>query len=211
MRIHPLMFRLLVLAIVFACAGDVFANEPAGEGKKDPTSFIDIKRWDLGIWTLAVFGLLFFILRKYAWGPIIAGLDSREQVILQARAEAEQVKAEAQKLHLELQAKLATANNEIRSMLDEARRDADQLRSTERAAGQADAQAERDRAKKEIAVARDQALQEIWTQAVQLATLISSKTIKRELSADDHRRLLDEALSELGSTVNTTTTPSARV
>ena len=46
--------------------------------------------------------MLYFVLRKYAWGPIIAGLDSREQVILQARAEAEQVKADAQKLQLEL-------------------------------------------------------------------------------------------------------------
>jgi F-type H+-transporting ATPase subunit b len=56
---------------------------------------------------------------------------------------------------------------------------------------------ERERLRRDISTARDQALQEIWNQTAQLATLISAKAIRRELTDEDHRRLVDEALAEL--------------
>ena len=57
--------------------------------------------------------------------------------------------------------------------------------------------AEKQRARHELEVARDQALQELWTQAASLATLISAKAIGRSLSEEDHRRLVDEAVRDL--------------
>jgi F-type H+-transporting ATPase subunit b len=82
-------------------------------------------------------------------------------------------------------------------MLEEARRDADDLRAKEREAGTREAAAERDRAKREIDAAKDAALQEIYNQSVQLAALMSSKAIRRNMTADDHSRLVEEALAEL--------------
>ena len=58
-------------------------------------------------------------------------------------------------------------------------------------------QADRERLRRELEVGRDQALQEIWNQAAQLATLISAKAIGRSLTQDDHSRLMDEALTEM--------------
>ena len=56
---------------------------------------------------------------------------------------------------------------------------------------------ERDRLRREIETARDQALLDIWNQSTQLAAMISSKTIKREIRPDDHKKLFEESLKEL--------------
>jgi F-type H+-transporting ATPase subunit b len=153
---------------------------------------------DLGLWTLVVFLLLLYILRKAAWQPLLQGLQKREDNIRLAAEDAQRARDEAQKLRDQLQAEMNRASEKVREILDEARRDGDQLKTKMEADARKVIQEEKDRAKRELAIARDQALQEVWSQAGTLATMISSKLIRRELTADDHHRLVDEALTELG-------------
>ena len=141
----------------------------------------------------------FSLLGKFAWGPIMKGLQKREGTIAGHHADAEKARAEAEKLLLEIKAQRAKTNEEVVALIAEARRDADAFRETEKARTAAEVQAERDRLKREIETARDQALSEIWEKTVQLAALVSSKAIGRVVSADDHRRLVDESLAELSS------------
>ena len=178
-----------------------FADGHSGHEAKGPLDFTGFKRYDLGIYTFIVFALLFLILSKFAWPHISEGLKKREAAILGAREEAAKAKGEAEELRVKLQKDYAEAQDKIRAMLDEARRDSEALRVAEREAGAKDAQAERERAKREIQTEKEVVLQELYQQAVQLASMLSSKTIKRQMSADDHRRLLDESLSELRDTV----------
>lgn len=170
--------------------------------EKDKTAFMGIKRYDLGIYTLIVFGALFFVLGKYAWKPIMEGLQKREDAIVKARTDAETARGEAQKLLDEVKAQRLKANDEIAAILMEARKDADAYREAEKARTAADIQADRERLKREIETARDQALQDIWDKTVQMATLVSSKALGRAVTADDHRRLIDESLAELGQRIN---------
>jgi F-type H+-transporting ATPase subunit b len=86
-------------------------------------------------------------------------------------------------------------------MMDGARRDAQQLNDEMVAKAKSEITAERDRLRREIESARDQALSEIWKQTAQLATRVSAKAIRRGLSEEDHRRLVDEALTELSGAV----------
>lgn len=171
------------------------------EKEKDKTAFLGIKRWDLGIYTLIVFAGLVFVLGKYAWGPIMQGLEKREQGIASHHADAEKAKADAEKLLAEVRAQRAKVHEEVTEILAEARRDADKFRESEKARTAADIQSERDRLKREIETARDQALKEIWEKTVELSTLVSSKAIGRVVSQDDHRRLIDESLGELGQKI----------
>jgi F-type H+-transporting ATPase subunit b len=180
-------------------AADDHGAKTEGHAEKGKADFIDIKRYDLGIYTLVVFGSLFYILRRYAWGPFLSGLARREEGILHHQDEARKARDEAQAALAELQARHAKANDEIRALLDEARRDAQTTREKIVAEARSEARDERDRARREIEAARDQALQDIWQQSVQLATMVSAKTIRRNLSSDDHARFLDEALVELKS------------
>jgi F-type H+-transporting ATPase subunit b len=173
-----------------------------GEKEKDKTAFMGIKRYDLGIYTLIVFGALFFILGKYAWKPIMTGLQKREDAIVTARTDAERARSEAQKLLDEVKAQRAKSNEDVAAIIAEARKDADAFREAEKTRTAADIQAERVRLKREIETAKDQALQEIWSKSVELAALISAKAVHRELNPDDHRRLLDEALAELKQSVS---------
>lgn len=185
----------LAVFAVLLLAAPAWASEAAGG---EPKSIFDLpKRWDLSIYTVVVFLLLLALLSKFAWPPIYQGMKAREEMLSAAKTAAEKAKAEAEALHKQLQAEFASANDKIRLMLEEARRDADELRAKEREVGQREAAAERDRAKREIETAKDQALTEIYQHSVQLASLMSSKAVRRGMTADDHSRLVDEALAEL--------------
>jgi F-type H+-transporting ATPase subunit b len=152
---------------------------------------------DLAIWTLVVFLLLLFVLRKFAWGPILQGLNKREEHIRLAVEEAKLARAETEKVRTEFKAEMEKAYAEIPRMMEEARRDAANLRDEMKSKATAEIQADRDRLRREIDTAKDQALSEIWSQAAQLATLISAKAIGRTLTDEDQRRLNEEALSQI--------------
>ena len=155
--------------------------------------------YDLGVWTLAVFGLLLFILRKLAWKPMLEGLHKREQNIRAALEESKAAREEARHLRDHLAEERAKMGEEVRKALDEARQDARRLKEEITASGRAEVQADRVRLRREIETAKDQALQELWNQTAKLAEQIASKAIRREVTLEDHRRLVDEAMAELGS------------
>ena len=199
MRIARHMIALLVVLAVpaFALAAGAHGDEkPVGlaDGKG---AFIDIHRYDLGIYTLVVFGALFFILAKFAWGPFTEGLRKREQGMLDLKNQAAADRAAAEELRVKLDKELAEMRVTVKAEIEAARRDAEALRATEREAGVKEAATERERAKREIEAAKDAALNDLYKQAVELATLLSAKTLSRKISADDHARLVDESLAEL--------------
>ncbi len=152
---------------------------------------------DLSIWTIVVFLVLLFVLRKYAWKPLLEGLEQREHSIHAAMEEAKKAREEAQALRNALAEDAARAQEKVREVLDQARRDAERAAAELMARAKTEIQFERDRLRREIETARDQAIQELWNQTAQLATLVSSKAIRRQLTTDDHRRLVEEAIAEL--------------
>ncbi|HJZ93696.1 MAG TPA: F0F1 ATP synthase subunit B [Gemmataceae bacterium] len=174
-------------------------------GKIDVADKFGLKRYDLGIYTLIVFGILLFVLGRYAWGPMMAGLDKREATLRRFHEEAEGARKEAQLALAEVQARLAKTHEEVRLMLDEARRDAQVVKDQMKASAASEIQADRDRVRREIETAKDQALKEIYEQSVQLAALVSTKAIQRELTPADHARLLDDALADLRTNMATRT------
>ena len=202
-------FLLVALVALTASAPPALADAPKGEhgasqtGKIDVADKFGLKRYDLGIYTLIVFAILLVILGKFAWGPMMAGLDKREAHLRKAHDDAEAARAETQRAMADVQARLAKGAEEVRAMLDEARRDAQAVKDQMKADAAAEIQAERDRIRREIDMARDQALQQIYQQAVQLAALVSTKAVKRELTPADHTRLLDEALADLRTNLGT--------
>lgn len=184
----------------FRAATDAERKAPADaapHGDEGKTSFIDIKRYDLGIYTLLVFGLLYLFVQFVVWPKVAEGLKKREADIQGARDEAVKARDETAALRGQVQAQLDKAAKDAAEIVAEARRDAEAHRAAERDAAARDAAAERERAKREIEAARDAALSDIYQQAVDLATTLSAKTLARNISADDHRALLDESLAEL--------------
>lgn len=152
---------------------------------------------DLGLWTVVVFVLLLIILKKYAWGPMLEGLKKREENLHAAIEEARRAREEAASLRQMIDQEKAKMGEQVREAIDEARRDAARMAEDMKAQARAEIQADRERLRREIELARDQALAQLWQQTAQLATLVSAKVIHRQLDGDDHRRLVEEALAEL--------------
>lgn len=192
----------LLAALVFAEPALAAGGGDAHGEKKGGLAFTGIHRWDLGIYTLIVFGLLMFILAKFAWPKIKIGLEKREQKILGAIEQAKQDAAVA-KTELEAARKeLAKAAQDARAILDEARKDADALKLAKTEEGAKEAQAERERAKHEVenrmAVMKKELLQEV----AELAALMASKALRRQITVENQRELLDESIAELKASAN---------
>ena len=164
-----------------------------GAALEDPT---EVKS-DLAVWTFVVFLLLLAILTKFAWGPIMAGLDKREQAIAGSIEEAQRIKDEAQKISSEYDAKLNAAAEEVRAMLDEARRDADATKQRIVAEAQEAANEERSRALRDIELAKYEALHELKQSSVDMAFGLARNVVKKEINSADHANLVQEAMENL--------------
>lgn len=154
---------------------------------------------DLALWTFGVFAILLLVLWKFAWGPISDGLDKREQRIADDIASAERSNQQAKQLLAEYEHKLAAAQDEIRAMLDEARRDAEQTQQDMLAKAATEAEGLKQRARREIDTATDQALKQLAEHSAKLAVELAGKILHTELSPDRHARLVEEAMSKLPS------------
>lgn len=150
--------------------------------------------------TVLVFICLLAILWKFAWGPLSEALTERERKQTETIAAAENAKNESARLLKEHKKQLDTAAEQVREMLDEARRQADANAMTIVQKAQSEAEASRERAEREIGTAKDQALSEIWQKTADLAVSVAGKVLSKEMNGDDHRRLVDSAMGELSAT-----------
>ncbi len=154
---------------------------------------------DLAVWSAAVFLALLLLLTKFAWKPIMEGLDKREEGIARQIAETKASNEEAKRMLASYERRLAEAADEVRGMLDEARRDADNTRQTIVAEARKAADDEKARAKHEISLAKDDALAQIAEKAGHLAVEVAGKFLRDKLGAEDQSRLVRESVASLSS------------
>jgi len=95
--------------------------------------------------------------------------------------------------------RLAEASDEVRGILEEARRDSEATRLAIVAEARKAADDEQARAKREIGLARDEALSQIAEQAGQLAVDVAGKFLRDKLSTDDHARLVRDSVASVRS------------
>lgn len=158
---------------------------------------LDFKR-DLAVWTAVVFLVLLLVLWKFAWGPISAGLEKREQGIADQIAQAEQSNLKARQLLDQYQRKLADSRTEVREILDKGRRDAEILGRELLEKAKQEAQADQQRALRQIDAATDNALKQLAEQSSTLAVQLAGKILQAELKPEDHSRLIQQAVSGFG-------------
>jgi F-type H+-transporting ATPase subunit b len=169
------------------------------EGNTDPLS-VDP---DLAIWTVVVFVVLLLVLKKFAWKPLIDALESRESGIHEQIKFAKQSHEEAKAMLGEYERKVAGAAEVVKAMLEEARRDAENTKIQVLAEAKAGAEVERNRALRDVEAATDAALKQIGEHSANLAVDLAGKILGAKLSADDHNRLIADAVKQFP-----TTTPS---
>jgi len=166
----------------------------AGHGGSSGPNPLAIDK-DLAVWTFIVFIGLLVVLGKFAWGPIAAALDLREKNIEDQIAAAQSANDEAKRMLAEYEAKLSKAAEDVRGILDEARRDAEHTQQEILAKARADAGAEMERAKREIGTAKDQAIKELAETSANLAVDLAGRIVRSKLSVQDHARLIEDAMA----------------
>ena len=160
----------------------------------DPTSK---ETWFQALWTAIIFLVLLAILYPTAWKSVLAGLKKREERIRQDIADAEASRKRAEETLRQYNAQLASAENSVREMLAKATADGERLATTIRMQAQQEAEEIKERTNRDIDAARDAAVRQVREEAVTLATLMAEKVLRRNLNADDRRRILGDSLEQM--------------
>ena len=151
----------------------------------------------LAIWLGIAFLLLIFLLGKFAWGPITAALEEREQTIEESITRAERANAEAQALLAQNDAARREAEGQAQKILADARAEADRQREAAKADLRTELAAERERAAAEIDRQKQQALSELRAEVAALAVGAAEKILRKEIDADEQRGLVDQFIADL--------------
>jgi len=160
---------------------------------------MDLVTPDFGLffWTLISFAILFFVLKKFAWKPIVGTVNDREQSIREALASAEKAKLEMENLHADNERILKEARVERESMLKEAR----EIKSKMIADAKDEAQVQGSKmialAQAAIESEKKAAMAELKNHVAGLAVDIAEKVVREELSNKDKQlKLVESMLSE---------------
>ncbi len=148
-------------------------------------------------WTLLIFGVLFFVLKKYAWPPIVAATEERERKIAHQLEQAERMNAESQAALEEHKKLLAGAKDQASALMSEAKIVAEKEREGLLAKTRQDQEQMLDRAKREIAAEREKAIAELRQAAVDLSLAAASRLIDSNLDDAANRKLVVDYLDSL--------------
>jgi F-type H+-transporting ATPase subunit b len=151
----------------------------------------------LMIWTIVCFLLALWVLKRYAFGPIQKMIDERRDRIRRSLEDAEEAREEARRLLEEHRSLIAQARSEGEQILAEARRVGDAQRERVREETEADRHRRLEETERQIEAETQRALGAIRAAVAELSLVAASKVTGKVLDDEDHRRLIDEAVSEL--------------
>lgn len=153
--------------------------------------------WGLLFWKTIVFGVTFWILYKYAWGPITKALREREDTIDSSIQRAERALAEAKEVQADNERARREAEQEAQRLLRAARDQADSLRDEEVQKTREQIQQMRDQAQAEIEREKEGALSALRSEVADLAIQAAGKILQENLDEPRQRRLVENFIDEL--------------
>jgi F-type H+-transporting ATPase subunit b len=170
-----------------------FAQEAVGHG-----SLTDLKL-NVMLYTLIIFGITYFVLSKYAFGPITAAVAAREKALEDAIEGAKRDREAAAKLLDDHRAQLDAARGEAQKLIADGRAVADKMRHDLLEQTHQEQQALLERAQREIANERDKAIGQLRREAIHLAIAGASRVIEENLDTQKNRALVESYLASIGS------------
>jgi F-type H+-transporting ATPase subunit b len=146
-----------------------------------------ISEFSIGLffWQSMIFIGLLFLLRKYAWGPILSAVNERETSIKDALASAEAARSEMEVLQSDNQRILKEARAEKEAMLKEAQSTRAELINTAKEEAQQEADKILTQAQEAIQNEKRAAISELKEQVGSIAMDIAEKVLQKELESKD--------------------------
>lgn len=149
------------------------------------------------IWTWATFIVLFLILLKVAWKPLLSAVEEREKTISDSLRRAEEARTEAQQVLEQHQKMIADAQEEIQKMLQQNKQVAEKIKAEMLQKAREESERLRQRAEADIAREKEAAIVELRSQVADIAIQVASRLIRENLDARKHKGLIDAYIKEL--------------
>ena len=192
---RALRFALLFTAAAAAPASLLAQGHEAPAGGGGLTSL----QVNLMFWTLVIFGILFFLLRRFAFPPIFRAVEARERALEEAIAGAKRDREEAARLLEEHRRQIESARGEAQRFIAEGRATAEKMRADLLEQARREQQEILERARREIESERDRAIAELRREAVDLAIAGASKVVEQNLDDAANRRLVEGFLTSVSA------------
>ena len=180
---------IAVLPLVAAKGGE------AAEGGGG--SFLVSPNIGLMIWTLIVFAISLYVLKKFVFPRVQEALDKRQHAIDESIDAADRTRVEDDALLAEYRERLAEAREQAEEILARARKAAEASEATAISEGKAKREEMLEQSKREIQAETRRAIQDIRNEVADLTILATEKVTRKTLNDADQRKLVEEALSEL--------------
>jgi F-type H+-transporting ATPase subunit b len=179
----------------------ILAQEHGGKADPgmDPLDGHNPANHAASFWALGIFLVLFVALWKLAWGPILKGLQSREERINASLQRAEELEKATRELSETNRKAMDKAQQEAQQIVHEARAAAGKVASEVAAKAQAEIEASRERFRRELQLESAKVKDEIRKETIALTMSVASQLIGRSLSDADHTRLAEECLRDAES------------
>ncbi len=162
---------------------------------------LDTFGWNLKLFLSQVisFVIVALLLRKFAYKPVLAVLEQRRQQIADAQLNADKIRqqlAEAEQRHSEI---LAQANTQAQKMIDEARESAEHVAERKQQEAVVAAEQILAKAREASAIEHERTMTELKRELGRLVVNTTAKVTGKVLTADDQRRLQEEASRQIAS------------
>jgi F-type H+-transporting ATPase subunit b len=151
----------------------------------------------LMIWTLICFAITFFVLKRFAFGPIQRTIDERRDRIAKAVAEADHAREEARALLEQHRQLLGEAKGDAAGILADARKVADAQIERVKEEAETERQRRLEETKRQIEAETKRSLDQIRSEVADLTLAATARVTGKVLDAEDQRRLINEAIAEL--------------
>src|SRR3954453_13843060 len=148
------------------------------------------------IWTLIAFGITMLILRRLAFPRIQEALDKRRKDVAESIDAAEPTRVEADQLLNEYRERLREAREQADDIVARSRKAADKVQDEAKVAANEKREELMEQTSRDIEQETRRAIEQIRREVADLTVLATEKVTRKSLDGDDHRRLVDEAVSE---------------
>jgi F-type H+-transporting ATPase subunit b len=154
-------------------------------------------RLGLMVWTIVCFGITFFVLKRFAFGPIQRVIEERRERIRRSLEEAEKARSEARRLLEEHRSLVGQARGQAEEILAEARKVAEAMARRVKEETEADRHRRLEETKRQIEAETQRALHQIRAEVAELTLIATAKVTGKVLDDSDHKRLIEDAISDL--------------
>nr|WP_301285967.1 F0F1 ATP synthase subunit B [Lysinibacillus endophyticus] len=148
--------------------------------------------------TLVIFLILMFLLKKFAWGPLMGVMQQREELVKSEIDAAENARKESAKLLEEQKSLLKDARTEAQTIVESAKKQGELQRDEIITAARAEANRLKESAVREIETEKEKAIAAVRAEVVSLSVLAASKVLEKEISEEDNSALIKETIAKAG-------------